>query len=130
MTPVKFRLFFKRFKPMGCTSKNFPKEPDPLNPGKQQVCLFLDYHLLNKSVNATNNGKKVISYYPLPNITDLLARLWNCKIFSSWDLRSGYHLIGLTPKVKPNTAFATRSGKWHWNVAPFRICPIPTYFAT
>ena len=52
-----------------------PKKPDPLSTGKQQLHLFVDYHFLNKSINATCNGNKVITYYPLPNITDLLARL-------------------------------------------------------
>ena len=98
---------------------------DPLHLKIQQPHLVLDYHLLNKSIYAAHNGNKVISYYPLLNITDLLARLQSCKIFSSLDLRSGYHQIGLTPKAKPKTAFATTSGKWHLNVAPFRICSLP-----
>ena len=58
-------------------------------------------------------GNKLISYYPLSNITDLLVRLQNCTIFPSLDLISGYHHIGLTPEAKPKTAFATTSGKWH-----------------
>ena len=99
--------------------------PDPLNPHKQQLCLVLDCRSLNKSVNVAHNGNSVISYYPIPNITDLLARLQNCTIFSSSDLRSGYHHIGLTPEAKLKTAFATTSGNWHWNVAPFGICSLP-----
>ena len=51
-------------------------------------------------------------------------RLQNSTIFSFLDLRSEYHHIGLTPEVKPKTAFATKSRKWHWNVAPFRICSL------
>ena len=61
---------------MGSHSNNSPpKKPDPLNPQKQQLCLVLDYWSLNKSINAEHNGTNVISYYPLPNITDLLTRL-------------------------------------------------------
>ena len=52
----------------------------------------------------------LISYYPLPKISDLLARLQKCTIFSSLDHRSGHHHIGLTPEAKLTTAFATTSG--------------------
>ena len=105
-----------------------PIRPDPLHPNKQQLCFVLDYHLLNMSINAAHNRNKVISYCPLPNITDLLARLHNCKFFFPLYLSSGYHHIGLTPKANPNTAFATTSSKWHWNVAPFQICSLPDVF--
>ena len=61
-------------------------------------------------------------YYPLPNSMHLLARLQNCTIFSSLDLRSGYDHISLTPEAKLKTAFATKSGKWHWNMDLFCTC--------
>ena len=100
------------------------KKPDPLHPEKQHLHLVLNNHLLNESINTAHNGNKIIPYYPLPNITDLLGRLCNCKVFSSLDLRSGYHDSGLTPEAKPKTSFATTSRKWHWNVAPFRSLPV------
>ena len=59
---------------------------------------------------------------------DLLARLKKCSIFSSLDLRSGYHNIGLTPEAEPKTAFATTRGKYYWNIAPFGICSLPGVF--
>ena len=46
---------------------------------------MLVYDSLSNSVNAAHNGNSVISYYPLSNITDLLARLQKCVIFSSLD---------------------------------------------
>ena len=60
-----------------------PNNQDPLKPEKPQIHLVLDYHLLNKSMNTTHNGNWVMSYYSLPNITHLFARLQNCKVFSS-----------------------------------------------
>ena len=125
MTPRKLRLHFKKLKSVGHSSNNHPQKTDPSNPGKQQQHLVLGYHLLNKYINAAYNWNKVLSYYPLPNITDLIERLQNCKMFSSLDLRSGYHHIGLTPKAKPRTTFVTTSRKWHWNMAPFEICSLP-----
>ena len=66
------------------------------------------------------NGKvgKVISNYPILMIESLLARLEGCKYFSTLDLRSTYHHIGLSEKSKPLTAF-TR--KFQWMVLPFGI---------
>ena len=78
-----------------------PKNPDPLNPQKQQLCLVLDYWLLNKSIKSVHNGNSVISYYPLPNIRDLLAKLQKYTLFFSLGLRSGFHHIGLTPNANP-----------------------------
>ena len=46
-----------------------------------------------------------ISYSPLPNITDLLARLQKFTIFYSLDLRSGYHHIGLMLEVNAKNIF-------------------------
>ena len=58
-----------------------PKKLDPLNPQKQQLHLILDYQSLNTSIGAAHNGNNVISYYPLPNIADLLARLQSVTYF-------------------------------------------------
>ena len=122
----------------GCISKSLspcaapviivPKKSDPTSPCKQQFHLVLDYRSLNKSINTSHNGNNVISYHFLPNIMDLLARLQNCTIFSSLDLRSGHHHIGLNPEAEPKIAFATTSGKWHWNMALFSICSLPGDF--
>ena len=105
-----------------------PKKPDPFNLQKQHLHSVSDYQSLNRSINTAQNNNSVKSYYPLPNITYLLERLWMCAIFFWIDLRSGYYHIGLTPEAKPKTAFATMSGKWHWNMAPFGICLLPGVF--
>ena len=140
--PLKYQKFvnevIKLLENAGCTSKSLSplatpviivsKKPDPLNAHKQQLHLVLDYRSLNKAINAAHNGTSILSYYPLPSMTYLLARLHNCTIFSSLDLRSGYHYIGLTPHAKPKTAFTITSGKWHCNVAPFGICSLPGVF--
>ena len=117
--PLKYQKFvgeeIQHLKSSGCISKRLspwvtavetiPNNPNPLNPGKQQLSLVIDYCLLNKSISATHNGNKVISYYPFPNITDIIAKLQKCKIYPSLILRSGYHHIGLTLEAKPKTAF-------------------------
>ena len=91
--------------------------------------MVLDYRKQNKSTNSAHNNNKIVSYYPLPNISDLLARLGNCKIFSSLDLHSGYHHIEVRPEARPKTTFTIMSGKWHWNITPFGICSLPGVFS-
>ena len=89
--------------------------------------MVIDYRQLNKRIITSRapdrNSKigKVISNYPIPTIESLLARLEGCKYFSIFDLRSGYHHIGLSEQSKPLTAFTTHSGKFQWNVLPFGI---------
>ena len=108
--PLKYQKLFNEeiqlLESLGCISKSLsqwanpvliiPKKPDPFILGKQQMHLALDYCFLKFSITASHNGNMVISYYPLPHITDLLARLQNCKIFPSLYLRSrNYHIINL-----------------------------------
>ena len=76
--------------PMGHSSNYSTKETRPINSSKaKQLHLVSDDQSLYKSISAEHNENSVISYYPLLNITDLLARLQKCTIFSSLDLRSG-----------------------------------------
>ena len=89
--------------------------------------MVIDYRQFNKRIITSRvpdrNGKvgKVISNYPIPTIESLPARLEGCKYFSIFDLRSGYHHIGLSEQSKPSTAFTMHSGKFQWNVLPFGI---------
>ena len=139
--PLKYQKLIdeeiKQLENAGCRSKSLspwttpviivPKMSDPLNPHDQQCCLVLDYRSLNKSINTAHNGNSIMSYYPLPNIIDLLPR-YKTTIFSSLDLRSGYHHISLTPEAKLKTSFATTSDTWYRNMASFSICSLPGVF--
>ena len=104
-----------------------PKKQESDKPNEVKLRIVIDYRQLNKRILTSRapdrNGKvgKVISYYPIPTIELLLARLEGCKYFSILDLKSGYHHIGLSEKSKLLTAFTTHSGKFQWNVLPFGI---------
>ena len=110
MTTKKQKLLFEEPKSLGRSSDNSSYNADLTHPNKQQLHLVLDSLLLKKFISAAHNGNNVILYYPMVNITDLLTRSRNCKIFSSLDLRS-------MPEAKLKTAFATTRRKWHWNLA-------------
>ena len=66
------------------------KKPDPLHPDKEQLHMVLDHQLPNKSINAAcnrYNNNFILTFAKHNNNTDLLARLYNGKIFSSlWAL--------------------------------------------
>src|SRR5437588_4767918 len=67
--------------------------------------------------------------FPLPRIDDLLAAMGNMpKWFSSFDLFSGYHQIGLTEKAIERSAFVTPDGQYEYTRMPFGMCNAPATF--
>ena len=124
----------------GCISKSLsfwtapviiiPKKSDLTQSDKPLFQMLLDYRQVRKAKNSTHNSEKSVSYYPLTNISDLLARPVNYRKFSSLDLHSGYHHTGLNPEAQPKIAFTTMSEKWQWNVTPCgSICSLPKIFS-
>jgi len=75
--------------------------------------LYVDYRELNK---VTNKNK-----YPLPRIDDLFDQLQGACLFSSLDLRNGYHQLRVKEDHVERTAFTTRYGLYEWLVMPFGL---------
>ena len=71
-----------------------------------------------------------MSLYPLPKIDEMFTKLCGAKIFTTFDLCSGYYHIDLTDAVKPKTAFIDPHGTWPFNMVPFGLAQAPIIFST
>ena len=66
--------------------------------------------------------------YPLPRIDDSLDALSGSKLFSTFDLFSGYWQVLLDADAREKSAFAPRTGLWKWKVLPFGLTSAPATF--
>lgn len=66
--------------------------------------------------------------YPLPKPSDILAKLKNAKVFSKFDVKSGFWQICIDPKDTFKTGFTVPRGHFEWNVMPFGLKNAPSAF--
>lgn len=90
----------------------------PKKDGSIRVCV--DYRRLN---NAT-----VKDVYPLPSIDNMLASLDGAKVFTSFDLNSGFNQIVLDPEDRVKTAFTSPIGLYQYTRMPMGIVNGPSVF--
>ena len=109
-----------------------PKRSAPGEPPKRQMCV--DYSTLNKLLppvkKAHSNAKGVLSLVLLPKTDEIYACLKGSKVFSTLDMRSGYHHVEMTEEARPKTAFTLPAnlGKWEFLHCPFGLVQAPAYF--
>ena len=58
----------------------------------------------------------------------MYAKLKGAKVFSTIDLRSGYHHIALGKSSTAKTAFVMPFGKYEFLMVPFGLAQAPAYF--
>ena len=58
----------------------------------------------------------------------MYAKLKGAKVFSTIDLRSGYHHITLGKSSRAKTAFVMPFGKYEFLMVPFGLAQAPAYF--
>ncbi|QBH21733.1 polyprotein [Polyscias mosaic virus] len=67
--------------------------------------------------------------YSLPGITTIHRRIAHSKIYSKFDLKSGFHQVAMHPDSIPYTAFTVPGGGlYEWLVMPFGIKNAPGIF--
>ena len=97
------------------------------------------FYVMNQAEKERGVPRLVINYkplnkvlqwirYPIPNKKDLLKRLYNAKIFSKFDMKSGFWQIQIAEKDRYKTAFTVPFGHYEWNVMPFGLKNAPSEF--
>ena len=106
-----------------------PKKSAPGEPPKRRLCVdFRKVNELQQEVITAGKTKGQISIHPLPKIDEMYAKLKGAKVFSTIDLRSGYHHIALDKSSRAKTAFVTPFGKYEFLMVPFGLAQAPAYF--
>ena len=106
-----------------------PKKSAPREPLKRRLCVdFRKVKKLQQEVITAGKTKGQISIHALPKIDEMYAKLKGAKVFSTIDLRSGYHHITLGKSSRAKTAFVTPCGKYKFLMVPFGLAQAPAYF--
>ena len=106
-----------------------PKKSAPGEPPKRRLCIdFRKVNELQQDVITAGKTKGQISIHPLPKIDEMYVKLKGAKVFSTIDLRSGYHHIALGKSSRAKTAFVTPFGKYELFMVPFGLAQAPAYF--
>ena len=64
----------------------------------------------------------------MPRVKDIFANLGKARLFTTLNLRSGYHHIALDDDAIKKTAFVLPLGKDKYLKVPFGLAQAPTYF--
>ena len=110
-----------------------PKKTAPGEPPRR--CMCVDYRMLNQLLpkvdKVHSKAKGVLTLVPLPKIDEIYAKLEGSTIYSTFDMRSGYYHLELSPESQPKSAFVIGGpigGKWEFKRCPFGLTQAPAYF--
>ena len=106
-----------------------PKKSSPGESLKRRLCIdFRKVNELQQQVITEGKSKGQISIHPLPKIDEMYAKLKGAKVFSTIDLRSGYHHIALGKDSRAETVFVTPFGLYKFLMVQFGLAQAPVYF--
>ena len=116
-----------------------PKDPGTPLPVTAKLRLVCDYRKLNKKLPADfwsydKEGQRIEKHrinapYPLPHIDEMLASIRGHKFLMTLDCTGASHGLRLSPDTAKKSAFITHLGKFKWNVAPFRLALLLSYYS-
>ena len=115
------------------TGDSPPKKMEPGESPRRRLCV--DYSTLNNLLPTVqkvgSRAKGVLTLVPLPKIDEIYAKLKGSFIFLTFDMRSGYHHVTLSPESQAKSAFViggSHGGKFEFKVCPFGLAQAPAYF--
>jgi len=82
--------------------------------------LLINYKPLNKVLQWIR--------YPISNKRDFLNRLYNAKLISKFDMKSGFWQLHIAKQDRYKTALTVPFGHYEWNVMPFGLENAPSEF--
>ena len=107
-----------------------PKRTAPGEPPKWRLCV--DYRAINSLLppvkKVFSKAKGILTLVPLPKIDEIYGHLKDSKIYSTFDMQSGYYHMVLSEKSRPKSAFVSAYGKWEFKRCPFGLAQAPAYF--
>lgn len=98
----------------------FVRDPSSTSRGKGQLRLVVDYRALNTKI--------VLDEYPIPLIRTVMERLPTAKVFTKFDVRSGFANIRVAAGDEWKTAFKTFYGLYEYTVMPMGLATAPSVF--
>ena len=108
-------------------------------PPNARLRLVCDYRKLNSKLPADfwkydkqehRIGKQGINApYPLPKIDKMFNTICSKRFLTSLDCTRAFHGLKLSPDAAKKSAFITHLGKFQWNVAPFGLVLLPSYYS-
>ncbi|KAH9657966.1 hypothetical protein KPL70_023294 [Citrus sinensis] len=103
--------------PWACQAFYVNKRAETLR-GKKR--LVIDYQPLNQFLQDDK--------FPLPRKNSIFTYLQNARIFSKFDLKSGFWQLGIDPAERYKTAFCIPNAHYQWTVLPFGLKTAPSIF--
>ena len=101
-----------------------PKRTAPGEPPKWRLCI--DFRAINSLLppvkKAFSKAKGVLILVPL------YTHLKDSKIYSTFDMQSGYYHMVLSEESRPKLAFVSAYGQWEFKRCPFGLAQAPAYF--
>ena len=107
-----------------------PKRTALGEPPRRRLCV--DYRAVNGLLPPVkkffSNAKGILTLVPLPQIDEIYSQVKGSKIYSTFDMKSGYYHLVLSEKARPKMAFVSSYGKWEFKRCPFGLAQALAYF--